>query len=301
MLRASTILVATDLSASADEAIRQADAFARASGGALIACHVLPEALRYQPLFPQRAAEDLNDLVIAERRMGDAVADRVAEVTGRSRDEFAVAVTHGPAGAGLVLEADARKADLVVVGSRGATGVERFLLGSVAERVVRHAHCPVLVARPSPTSGVVLASTDFSEASTEAVDAAARAASWLGAPLDLLHAIDVAPPVVVGLAMPLGATWVPVPADEVAQIREAARKMLEDTITRVGARGTSHVVEDRPAHAVVNKARELGARLVVAGTRGRTGLARLTLGSVAEAIVRDAPCSVLVVRAPGHA
>lgn len=298
MLRAQKILVATDLSESADEAIRQADAIARASGGELVACHVLPEGLRYQPLFPHRGADDLKDLVAAEGRVGDAVADRVAQVTGRARSDVAVVMGHGSAGAGVVLQADERGADLVVVGSRGSSGLERFLLGSVAERVVRHAHCPVLVARPSPTDGVVLAATDFSDPSNEAVEAAAAAARWLGTRLDLLHAVDVAPPVVVGMAVPLGATWIPIPDEEVATMRETARKILDDTLVRLGVRGGSHVVDGRAAPAIAEKARELPAQLVVAGTRGRTGLARLTLGSVAEQIVRDAPCSVLVVRAP---
>jgi nucleotide-binding universal stress UspA family protein len=296
MLRAQKILVATDLSASADEAIRQADAVARASGGELVACHVLPEALRYQPLFPHRGADDVKALVAAEGRMGEAVADRVAEITGRAREAFAVAITHGAAGSGVVLEAEARGADLVVVGSRGATGLERFLLGSVAERVVRHAHCPVLVARSSPASGIVLGATDFSDPSNEAVDSAAIVARWVGARLDLLHAVDVTPPIVVGMTAPLGATWVPVPDEEVATMRETAREILDDTHVRLGVRGASHVVLGRPPQAIVEKARELPAQLVVAGTRGRTGLARLTLGSVAEGVVRDAPCSVLVVR-----
>lgn len=299
MLRASRILVATDLSDSADEAVRQAHAIARASGGKLIACHVLPEALRYQPLFPERAGEAMKDITVAQGSMGDAVATRLAEVTGQSRSEFEVVVGSGPAGARIVSEAEAHGADLVVVGSRGATGVERFLLGSVAERVVRYAHVPVLVARRSPATDRIVAGTDFSDPSREALAVAKVLAAWWSCQVTLVHAIDVAAPAVVSLAMPLGASWVPVPPQEMEAIREGARAMLDDELARAGMTGTSRVVEARPHAAVVDAARELDARVVVVGTRGRTGLARLTLGSVAESVVRHAPCSVLVTRAVG--
>jgi nucleotide-binding universal stress UspA family protein len=299
MLRASRILVATDLSDSADEALRQAHAIARASGGKLVACHVLPEALRYQPLFPDRAGDALKELTAAQGTMGDAVATRVAEITGQARSDFEVVVGHGPAGARIVSEAEAHGADLVVVGSRGATGIERFLLGSVAERVVRYAHVPVLVARSSPATDRIVAGTDFSDPSREALAVAKVIAGWWPSQVTLVHAIDVAAPAVVSLAVPLGASWVPVPPEEMAAIREGARAMIDDELERVGLPGTSRVVEARPAAAIVEAARELDARLVVVGTRGRTGLARLTLGSVAESVVRDAPCSVLVTRAGG--
>ncbi len=299
MLRATRVFVATDLSDSADEAIRQADIYARASGGKLVACHVLPEALRYEPLFTDRAGEAMADVSVIEGSLGDAVATRVAELTGRARADFEVVCGHGPAGAGIVSEAEAAGADLVVVGSRGATGLERFLLGSVAERVVRYSHAPVLVARASPQTEAVVAATDFSAPSREAFEVASVVAGWWPSRVTLLHAIDAAPPAAVSIAMPLGATWVPVPQEEMAALRSGASKMLDDELKRRGLEGSSRVVEGRPAHAIVEAARELAARLVIVGTRGRTGLARLTLGSVAEAVVRDAPCSVLVIRALG--
>lgn len=298
MLRASKILVATDLSEPADEAVRQAHAWAKASGGELHVCHSLPDPIAYEPLFTSAAQPDPAQREAADAEVVRVTAERVATITGREPASFSVRIVHGSPGAAILTEAEALGVDLVVVGSRGLSGLDRLLLGSVAERVVRHAHCPVLVARTSPATGPVLAATDFSPSSNEALAGAATAARWLGTGLALLHAIDTAPPMAVGLAMPLGATWVPIPAEDMGKIRVAARAMLDQVLTRENLDGSSLVVEGRPTPAIVDAAAELGARLVVVGTRGRTGLARLALGSVAEGTVRDAPCSVLVLRAP---
>jgi nucleotide-binding universal stress UspA family protein len=79
-------------------------------------------------------------------------------------------------------------ADLIVLGARGATGLKRLLLGSTAEEVLRHAHCPVLVTRWPASSGPVVAATDFSDPALPAITAAATAASRMGAPLAFVHA-----------------------------------------------------------------------------------------------------------------
>ncbi len=298
MLRASKILVATDLSEPADEAVRQAHAWAKASGGELHVCHALPESIAYEPLFSSIAQPDPAQLAATDAEVVRATTARVAQLTGRDAASVPVRVVRGSAGAAIVTEAEALGADLIVVGSRGLSTLDRLLLGSVAERVVRHAHCPVLVARTSPAFGPVLAATDFSPPSSEALSGAAIAARWLGAGLALLHAVDTAPPIAIGLAMPLGATWVPVPADEITKIRSAARDMLDQVLAKEKLQGSSLVVEGHAKAAIIDAATELSARLVVVGTTGRTGLARFALGSVAEGTVRGAPCSVLVLRRP---
>src|SRR5262245_42697933 len=178
MLRASKVLVATDLSEGADEPIRQAHEWARAAGGRLIACHVVPDMVRSHPLFPQESLEDTAQLLDRERQAANAVLERVTRVTGRKPEDVQVIVGTGAPAAGILTRAEESGADLVVVGSHSASRLERFLLGSVAERVVRYAHCPVLVARPQVPVGAILAATDFSEASMQAVKVAAQAARW---------------------------------------------------------------------------------------------------------------------------
>ncbi|MDQ2647631.1 MAG: universal stress protein, partial [Myxococcota bacterium] len=82
-----------------------------------------------------------------------------------------------------------------------------------------------------------------------------------------------------------------------AEVRAALRSTLEGALGRAGAVGNVQVLEGPVAPAIVDSANRLHASLIVVGTHGRTGLARLALGSVAEQVIRSASCSVLAVRA----
>src|SRR5687768_10238922 len=141
------VLVATDLTPASDEALRQADALARALGGPLHVCHVIPDLLTVRMLFPQVQRRD--DAVVRELEhyAGDLVRASIAKLTGRALGELRVGIESGSPHSGILRRAETVGAGVVVVGP-----------GTIAERVVRHAHCPVLVARVSPR-GAVLAAT----------------------------------------------------------------------------------------------------------------------------------------------
>lgn len=175
-------------------------------------------------------------------------------------------------------------------------GIPRLHLGSVAEQIVRHAHCSVLVARPTSNRGVVVAATDLSDPSMPAITRGAEEAHRRGARLVVTHAIDFAG----GMLSPDAFFLDAVRSDESAtvggRLREAATDALRQALRACGATGDTHIVEGRAAAAIVRCADELGAELLVVGTRGRTGFARLALGSVAERVIRTASCPVLAVR-----
>jgi nucleotide-binding universal stress UspA family protein len=84
-------------------------------------------------------------------------------------------------------------------------------------------------------------------------------------------------------------------------MRSAARKRLAETMTALGLTGEIEVTIGPPSDAIVKVAEEKGADLVVIGTSGRSGIDRLLLGSVAKAVIRHAPCSVLVARPAAQA
>ena len=161
---------------------------------------------------------------------------------------------------------------------------------------MRHAHCPVLLARPGPQSGRLLAATDLSDPALPAVAAAAEWARERDQRLTIAHSIEWGPLIV---APELG-VWKTPPVSlgetEKAAERDKAREHLIDALARFGAEGEPAIEEGPAPEAILRLARELPAELLVMGTAGRTGLSRMLLGSVAEAIARDAPCSVLVVR-----
>jgi nucleotide-binding universal stress UspA family protein len=295
---ARPVLVATDFSPPADEAIRQAEAWARRRRVELSAMHVAFQFLPMHPLFPQRNQRDISDLVTLESKLAQELSDRVVELTERPSDEFAVDVDFGEPYAAIVKRAEETDAGLVVVGSTGATELERVPLGSVAEKVLRYAHCSVLVARALPGSGVVLVASDLSDPAQPAVEAAARESRARGARLVVFHEIEPWSSLPDGLGV-LG----PLPPEPdvrtLEQLRQGVKEILEGQLGRFGVQGEVRVATTGdPASAIARAAEEEHADLVVVANRGRTGLARLALGSVAETVVRRAHCSVLAVRAP---
>ncbi len=287
------ILVATDLGEAGDQAIQTGDAWAKRHGGTLVVLHVVPDRLRHDPLFPQQQVGRALETVDLEARVGAAVEARVRELTGRSDDQFEVRVAEGNPAEGILEVAEEAGADLVVLGGR-APGGRRWVFGSVAERVVTHAELPVLVARPGAETGLVVAATDLSEPSLPAVHAAKAVAKAAGAKLSVVHVVDAPHPSQVSFVQAVSSA-----ASREEHVREeidAARARLREVIGTSEVDTDARVVVGQPSEAIVDLADELRPDVLVVASRGRTGLARLLLGSVAGRVVRHAPCSVLVVR-----
>jgi nucleotide-binding universal stress UspA family protein len=290
------ILAATDLSTAADEAIRQAHQWAAAWNGELLVCHVVEGPPRSNVLFPQQNEGDALAALAWEQRVAGKVSERVMAVTGRGAEDFRVLIDSGSPETNIVSDAEENAAGLIVIGARGETPIERLLLGSVAERVIRYAHCSVLVARPHAETGEVLASTDLSDPSLPAVIAAAVEATRRGATLTVVYGVEPWPgasaPTETGLPSEGGPSGVLLPD----RVREAAERKLREILTKAQVNAETLITAGDPAASILGAAAARKAELVVIGTRGRTGIARLALGSVAERVVQAADCSVMVVR-----
>lgn len=198
--------------------------------------------------------------------------------------------------------------DLVVLGTRGLSGVTRFLLGSVSEQVLLHAPCSVLVvrvrgrsrgARRSGPLRVLLAV----DASPDA-EAGARLLAELGMPkatrVTILHVIETADHVTSRLLASGRADLARLAHDVLRARRETAQGLLEQVQTRLRATGFSAdamLAEGQAASQIIRAAQQQRADLVVLGSRGMTGVKRFLVGSVSRKVARHAPCSVLVVRA----
>ena len=290
-----TILVATDLSPAADEALRQGHERALA-GTRLVVCHVIPSFSPVPGLSPEVDEPMSVQFLEVRRQIAEEVVRRTISVTGRKTADFDVLLEEGNAYAAIVRRAEECGADLLVVGSHGATGLTRVLLGSVADKVIRYAHCPVLIARPgNKLTRRILVATDLSEPSFPAVAAAAREARRTDAALTIVHCIESVTSI---HGFELGGMW---PREEEhskehEQLRLKAHVKLDDVLAQHEVTGDRRVVAGSPVAAIMSVCDELRPDLLVVGTRGRTGLRRVILGSVAEAVARLAPCSVLIVR-----
>jgi multicomponent Na+:H+ antiporter subunit G len=200
-------------------------------------------------------------------------------------------VTRGGDPATVILdEAEAVQAEAMVMGSRGLGAVESLLTGSVVSGVLDGAQCPVLIAR-APRLRSVLLATDGSEASAAAIEIVARWSIFDG--LDI-HVLSVA------TLAERDRELAPIRAWREATERSRNRHVAEAavaTLEAAGRRSAPHVVVgDRPAASVVEFAGTHAIDLIVLGSRGRTGLTRTLLRSVARDVLAATDASVLVVR-----
>jgi len=140
----------------------------------------------------------------------------------------------------------------------------------------------------------ILVATDFSPSAARAVETAADSARHFQAQLVVLHAFRVDIPV----ASPLTGGGYVLPDGFFEHLAKEARLRVEKVAAELAAKGVSAVgiaVDRHPATAIVEEAKARKADLVVMGTRGLTGIKHLALGSVADRVVRTAPCPVLTV------
>ena len=149
-------LVGVDYSDQSKIAMETAAGIARAAGGELHVAHVITPAFGAYPsdatLSTTFYTNTDNDFIVWLARMGEETKQRLpafcADIVKEMREATTAHVRVGRPDRQLVLLARELKADLLVVGTHGRTGLERMVLGSVAEHVMRSAPCPVLVARP---------------------------------------------------------------------------------------------------------------------------------------------------------
>lgn len=139
----------------------------------------------------------------------------------------------------------------------------------------------------------ILVPLDFSHHSDHALDLAVDLARRFEAEVHVLHAVHLP-------AQLVAPDQVMIPRDLWSAVRDAAARRLEKTLQKLGdagVEGTSHLLELPAPTAIVETASKVQADLIVMGTRGLTGLKHVILGSVAERVLRTAPCPVLTTRA----
>ncbi|HEX2884675.1 MAG TPA: universal stress protein [Candidatus Limnocylindria bacterium] len=205
-------------------------------------------------------------------------------------------------GSAIVDAAERLGVDLIVMGSRGRGPLRSMLLGSVAGEVTSHAHCPVLVARQSQVTRMLVA-TDGSDIANAIPDRLAEWGVFDGLPTE---AVAVSIPDSAGFELIVGLYTLGDErlAEKRHELRERYRSDVEKLtrrLTELGMPATSHLRSGDPAHEVLAVAEERGVDLVVTGSRGLGTLDRLLLGSVARNLLTHARASVLVVRPPADA
>jgi nucleotide-binding universal stress UspA family protein len=285
------ILVATDFSPHADRALAHALELAKLFSAELeifSAAYVPPQALAAM------AAGMVPGLVGETRREALSRSETLA-ATLRTRGIRATSATAStePSSA-ICARAEETGADLIAVGTRGHTGLAHVIFGSVAERVAQHAKSAVLVAHadsPAPTPyRCVLVPTDFSPDSDAAVAWARELVTRTGGKLVLLHAYDLPSLALTGSALAAASVEKSL-ADAARQRLGALRESLR------GVEVETLISGARPDPSIAETADRARADAIVMGTRGRTGLAHVLMGSTTERVIRRAQVPVIAVKA----
>jgi nucleotide-binding universal stress UspA family protein len=285
----TTILVPLDGSPLAEDALPYAERLAEASSARLVLTRVLPVFSTAPPY------EDLTSVDEAREYLQRIAA----RLTTRGRQVDTSAVWGDPVE--MILErVHSTQADLVVMATHGRSGPGRWLYGSVAEQVLRRAPVPVLTvppqaggAWPAERPPKILVALDGSKLAEAALPPVAELAAHLGAPLVLVQVIAFPP---FSLCADDGAYLAAFDCD-------AAIASAQDYLAGVAAglgpavgRVDGRAAVGQPSVAIGELAQQEGADLIAMATHGRHGLARLVLGSVATATMRQTTVPLLLIR-----
>ena len=278
------ILVATDFSTRSDRAVRRATLLAKKFEAPMSLIHVVDDD---RPKRIVDADRDAALVLLSEQ------AQSLREVDGV---DCSAKVTLGSLSQEVVKAAGTSMADVVVIGPHRHRAFQDVFVGTTSERIIRARSHPVLVANGVPASFYrhVLVAVDLSDCSRQALLAVTGLGLDAYAAVSVVHVFDT-------------------PARSYMTLASAGSRAVEDYLSSEKARAAEELAvfmraldrvpihqvlkfnEGSTAHVICATAREISADLVVVGTRGRTGITKLLLGSVAEEVLHIADRDVLAV------
>lgn len=300
LLPIRTILVPIDLSEESYRALEFALPLAKRFDATVHAVHVYEGAQQLSSIATGPVL--FSDTEIARRI---AIEGERRCGTGQKRSKYHI--RSGKPFREIVAAAEELKADLIVIATHGNGGLKHLMLGSTAEKTVRYAPCPVLVVRQAARGPIktamegivlekILVPVDFSECAKEGARYASAFATKVGADLLLMN-VTYTPDFTAS-------DWNVIPP-EGPQLIERARLAAEDKLDELvnflpltGISAETEVAVGTPIEKLIERTKQPDVDLVIMSSHGYTGLQHVFLGSLAEQLVRQAQCPVLVV--PSH-
>lgn len=288
-----TILVPTDGSDHSVRAAEHASQLAEAFDATVHVVHVVDVETLAGPFSAGGVDESYVEQLKAD---GQDALDAVE--TALPTDDVETAQIEGSPAAAILQYADEHAVGAIAMGTHGRTGIERYVLGSVTEEVIRSVGMPVLTARATAASRVadgyesVLVPTDGSEYAAEAYEPGIAMARTFGARLHAVNVVDVTDIAPSPDAEPAGSVL-----DSFETAGETATGEIATAASEAGLEAVTAVREGTPARSLLEYVADQGIDLIVMGTAGRTGPSRYLLGSTTERIIRHADVPVVAVNA----
>jgi universal stress protein E len=294
------ILVADDFSPHGSAALQAAAEIAKTFGAELHVAHVVTNVVDAIATMPGEArwdfvAGDIDKFQSglmhdAQQKLRDAV--KPIEKQGIHCE---VLTLLGAAYLHIIHAVQESGYDLVVTGTRGGSSLRRLLVGSTAQRLVRHCPAPVWVTHDQAWTPLksILAAIDFSEVSEEVLRVAASVAVRMQAKLEVLHVIEA------GHEIEAAGGSGDKPALSTERIDRAIREQVHEFINRTISSilpGGVNVEWGEAWNAIAETAKRHESGLIVVGTVGRSGIPGILLGNTAEKVLYASPCSVLAVK-----
>jgi nucleotide-binding universal stress UspA family protein len=294
------VLVPLDTSEVAERAIPWAKAVAGTSGEVVL-LEVIPVASAVRSIGGQviGSAETIQAgyQQMAEAQLAAMVAKWFAD-----GGKVSTVVSAGDPGERILAEAQEQGAGMIVMSSHGRGAIGRFVSGSVADRVVRHAPVPVMIVGPEGELAAnasvkrIVAPVDDSELSLAALPVAAELAVATGAPVEVLHVL--VPATDLTMTYPAAAGTVPPMAIDAGyeQLAEAGQTLIDTAVQQLQDRGVdAHgtVYTGSPASTILGQLEP--GDVVVLSSHQRQGLARWVLGSTSMKLIRDGKAPVVIV------
>jgi nucleotide-binding universal stress UspA family protein len=301
MIQFQRILCPVDFTEFSRHALDEAIAIAHLFDGCVTALHVFPLAI---PADPFGGLPDFQPFRLTDRHRAHILRQLSAFTTAEGAEprRITVALREGVDIHAEILDAgNQMKSDVIVMGTHGRAGFQHVMLGSVAEKVLHKASCPVLTVPPRGPDAVpagpvpfarILCGVDFSECSLTALRQAMTLASQAGAHLDVLSVVQLVPMYESTGAVPL---YYPGLLDD---LKADIQKRLDAEITTIAGdvKIERFVTAGSPHREIIRVAAERKAELIVLGAFSHGVIDHMFFGSTTNHVVRRAGCPVLTVK-----
>ncbi len=303
MVQIRRVLCPVDFSDHARHALDYASAVARWYGATISVLYVRPLATPIFAAGPYVGAEAFPPMSMTEAERHEtrkALEAFVADDRAAGVSVDALVIEDLNVTTAITDQARALGADLLVMGTHGRSGFQRLLLGSVTERVMRTAECPVLTVPPRAVDSVprspvaierITCGVDFSDASAHALTFAASLAGLCQATLTVVHVLELLPDTSDLGSFDMSAYR----ASRFDDAKARISTLLTPAIT-ASCRTQELLIGGKPGREILRVAADQQSDVIVLGTHGRAVVERLFFGSAAAHVVRHATCPVITVR-----